>query len=313
MLDQLGQVLVISGGSGYNDLIEVTPSAIYVIPGSSSVRLALLAAKRGENKNDLGSPGSREALQKLLAYRLPMGGPIKEIKQEWMEIIEGKHRCYVVPAINTNKTTTIAAKLTDGKTLVGQCEISHPSLDSIMTPTKPAKPPQRSRRFSTELQDSVLGLGESPRLHQLLLRSTSMSQGFQTESSLNDMDGSDFSDEVDDLFEDDAFDIPDVSEVMGNLMYGSKDQAIPLSAPIEPTDFIKCVKVTDYSIISRSLNYVHALDTPGAEPFNVRDYITHVVYVRQGRIDPCVETLENLGIRCIGVDADEADPRLDEH
>ena len=79
------------------------------------------------------------------------------------------------------------------------------------------------------------------------------------------------------------------------------------------TDFIKCVKVTDYSIISRSLNYVHALDTPGAEPFNVRDYITHVVYVRQGRIDPCVETLENLGIRCIGVDGDEADPRLDEH
>ena len=272
------------------------------------MRLALLAAKRGENKNDLGSPGSREALQKLLAYRLPMGGPIKEIKQEWMEIIEGKHRlwrgidserrecvrgflvqfhsdilhrahrnfnfrggsignfflvamqrffrsiqsaiflfsaltdissvlpgCYVVPAINTNKTTTIAAKLTDGKTLVGQCEISHPSLDSIMTPTKPAKPPQRSRRFSTELQDSVLGLGESPRLHQLLLRSTSMSQGFQTESSLNDMDGSYFSDEVDDLFEDDAFDIPDVSEVMGNLMYGSKDQAIPLSAPIERT------------------------------------------------------------------------------
>lgn len=34
MLNQLGQVLVISGGSGYNDLIEVTPSAIFVIPGA---------------------------------------------------------------------------------------------------------------------------------------------------------------------------------------------------------------------------------------------------------------------------------------
>lgn len=272
------------------------------------MRLALLAAKRGDNKYNLGYPGSREALQRLLTYRLPMNGPIKEIKQEWMEIIEGKHRlwrgidpekrecvrgflvqfhsdilhrahrnfnfrggsignfflaamqrffrsiqsaiflfsaltdissvlpgCHVVPAINTNKTTTIAAKLTDGKVLVGQCEISHPSLDSIKTPTEPAKPPQRSRRFSSELQDSVLGLGQSPRLHQLLLRSTLEPQGFRSESGLHDLDDSDFSDEVDDLFEDDAFDIPDVSEAMGNLMYGSKDQALPLSAPIERT------------------------------------------------------------------------------
>ncbi|KAI8981520.1 hypothetical protein BDB01DRAFT_906543 [Pilobolus umbonatus] len=33
----------------------------------------------------------------------------------------------VVPAINSNQTVTIAAALLDGETLVGQCEISHPS------------------------------------------------------------------------------------------------------------------------------------------------------------------------------------------
>lgn len=33
--DMLGQVLVISGGSGYNDLVGATPNAIFVLPGTS--------------------------------------------------------------------------------------------------------------------------------------------------------------------------------------------------------------------------------------------------------------------------------------
>lgn len=32
--DILGQVLVVSGGSGYNDLVGATPNAIYVLPGT---------------------------------------------------------------------------------------------------------------------------------------------------------------------------------------------------------------------------------------------------------------------------------------
>lgn len=32
--DDFGQVLVISGGSGYNDLINATDSAIFVLPGT---------------------------------------------------------------------------------------------------------------------------------------------------------------------------------------------------------------------------------------------------------------------------------------
>lgn len=31
--DVLGQVLVISGGGGYNDLVGATPNAIFVLPG----------------------------------------------------------------------------------------------------------------------------------------------------------------------------------------------------------------------------------------------------------------------------------------
>lgn len=33
MSDSLGRVLVISGGSGYNDLVGATPNAAYVLPG----------------------------------------------------------------------------------------------------------------------------------------------------------------------------------------------------------------------------------------------------------------------------------------
>ncbi|WFD25859.1 hypothetical protein MNAN1_000826 [Malassezia nana] len=473
MLQALGKVLVISGGSGYNDLIEVTPSAIFVMPGSSSgsypvlmkeiirvlggpsigdirsrlVRLASLAAKCGEHKYNLGYPGSREALQRLLTYRLPMSGPIKEIKQEWMEIIEGKHRlwrgidpekrecvrgflvqfhsdilhrahrnfnfrggsignfflaamqrffgsiqsaiflfsaltdissvlpgCQVVPAINTNKTTTIAAKLNDGKMLVGQCEISHPSAESMKTSDEPAKPPPRVRRFS-ELQDSVLGLGQSPRLHHLALRSSLEPHSMRTVSSAHTMDDSDFSDEVDDLFEDEAFNLPEVSEALGNLMYGAKDEALPLSAPIERLFYVnsyrnevfpapnsafltglQCSTTLVYSCgslwssimpclvlcgipqaIARSpqlrykvlllntqhdresfglvatdfIRYVARLTQNHMSLFELH-YITHVVYARQGRIDPCVPDLEQMGIHCIGVDANEENPRLDE-
>ena len=38
----------------------------------------------------------------------------------------------VVPVINSNQTATIAASLVNGETLVGQCEISHPSPDQKM-------------------------------------------------------------------------------------------------------------------------------------------------------------------------------------
>lgn len=110
----LGAVLVISGGSGYNDLVGVTPGATFVMPvsdngGSSSeiirvlsgpsigdlrsrlVRLIPLSTDR--NLDNPPSP-SNDALHALLSYRLPSQGKSKEIKQEWMDILEGRHRLW---------------------------------------------------------------------------------------------------------------------------------------------------------------------------------------------------------------------------
>lgn len=40
----------------------------------------------------------------------------------------------ILPVLVTNHTVTIAAELSNGQTLVGQCEISHPSPSSIPSP-----------------------------------------------------------------------------------------------------------------------------------------------------------------------------------
>lgn len=112
----LGQVLVISGGSGYNDLVGATPGATYVMPisdngGSSSEIIRVLG---GPSIGDLRSrlnrliptpsrhdpsaaaapPPSNEAIHNLLSYRLPSLAPSREIKQEWMDILEGRHRLW---------------------------------------------------------------------------------------------------------------------------------------------------------------------------------------------------------------------------
>ncbi|CBQ72103.1 conserved hypothetical protein [Sporisorium reilianum SRZ2] len=107
----LGEVLVISGGSGYNDLVGATPGATYVMPisdngGSSSEIIRVLG---GPSIGDLRSrlnrliptpsrhdhstppPRSNEAMHNLLSYRLPSHAPSREIKQEWMDILKGRH------------------------------------------------------------------------------------------------------------------------------------------------------------------------------------------------------------------------------
>lgn len=51
----------------------------------------------------------------------------------------------VVPVINTNQTATIAASLMNGETLVGQCEISHPSPIKQQQRKNGASTPRRKR------------------------------------------------------------------------------------------------------------------------------------------------------------------------
>lgn len=112
----LGEVLVISGGSGYNDLVGATPGATYVMPisdngGSSSEIIRVLGGPSiGDlrsrlnrliptpSRHDLSSstspappPPSNEAIHNLLSYRLPSSGSSRAIKQEWMDILEGRH------------------------------------------------------------------------------------------------------------------------------------------------------------------------------------------------------------------------------
>lgn len=114
----LGDTLVISGGSGFNELVGATPCATYVMPisdngGSSSEIIRVLG---GPSIGDLRSrltrliptpsrydaavlnsplpPQSNEAIYNLLSYRLPSHAPSREIKQEWMDILEGRHRLW---------------------------------------------------------------------------------------------------------------------------------------------------------------------------------------------------------------------------
>lgn len=118
----LGRVVVISGGSGYNDLVGATPEATFVMPisdngGSSSeiirvlggpsigdlrsrlVRLIPVTTATAQHRHgsDLSStplPSSNDAIHRLLAYRLPSTGSSRDIKQEWMDILEGRHKLW---------------------------------------------------------------------------------------------------------------------------------------------------------------------------------------------------------------------------
>lgn len=273
---------------------------------SRLVRLAAIAACWDRRTSQLGQPESREALSNLLSYRLPLNGSNKEIKQEWMEILEGKHRlwrgidaekrecvrgflvhfesevlhrahrnfnfrggsignfflasmqrffrslqsaiflfsalteihfavksCDVLPAVNTNKTTTIAAKLRNGALLVGQCEISHPSEETrhrrMSVHTRP------TRRVS-ELQDSIFGFSPQTTHNQLQQLRISALQGIQearASSSALSIDDSDVSDDEQAIIDDEPIEISELNEPVGNIAYVDKMHARPLPSPID--------------------------------------------------------------------------------
>ena len=48
---------------------------------------------------------------------------------------------------------------------------------------------------------------------------------------------------------------------------------------------------------------IHEIDMAGEEnAFAVTDIITHVIYVRQGDVWPCIHDLVEIGILCYGED-----------
>ncbi|WFD31059.1 hypothetical protein MSPP1_002090 [Malassezia sp. CBS 17886] len=326
--DELGLVLVVSGGSGYNDLVSATPNAIFVMPVSDNgggpslgdirsrlVRLAATAATYAPPQSQLSRPGSRGALHALLSYRLPIMGSMRTIKQEWMDIIEGKHRlwhgidlekrecvrgflvhfesdvlhrahrnfnfrggsignfflasmqrffrsiqsaiflfaaltgiptrlpaCQVLPAINTNKTTTIAARLENGGILVGQCEISHPTGLSAQHGAESNFNLSPSRGGSPELlpdfgRVSIHEAGLEPRLPPPLMDSR-LNNSRMSASTAHSVDGSEWSDDElsPGMQEDTSRSMP--LESLGNLAFRDVTEAGPLPSPIRNVFYV---------------------------------------------------------------------------
>ena len=372
--DILGQVLVVSGGSGYNDLVGATPNAIYVLPGTSLylmssirqrrcvtivmkrcshptqgrlrvrtspliarnhscaryarftyaggpslgdirsrlVRLAAIAMTH-RDESCLSQPHSREALYALLMHRLPLEGSSRAIKQEWMDILEGKHKlwrgidpekrecvrgflvqfesdvlhrahrnfnfrggsignfflvamqrffrsiqsaiflfsalvgiqaalpdCRILPAINTNRTVTIAALLENGESIVGQCEISHPSvrptanvqefISSHVSTRQPS--PEATPSASVHNIQQLDTISPSQAHKQLLSRSIGGQGGASDASSAHSMDDIEFGDDDEEQNEH-----SDSEEDLGNLAFSKLDESAVLQSPISRTSF----------------------------------------------------------------------------
>ncbi|WFD43163.1 hypothetical protein MPSI1_001816 [Malassezia psittaci] len=312
--DILGQVLVVSGGSGYNELVGATPNAIYVLPGSTS---AAVAMKRPDN-SCLSHPHGREALYALLSHRIPIEGPSSLIKQEWMEILEGKHRlwqgidpekrecvrgflvqfesevlhrahrsfnfrggsignfflvamqrffrsiqsaiflfsalldiptalpdCRVLPAINTNRTVTIAARLEDGQTIFGQCEISHPAMQSRASDVDSVYSDICTRPHSRDLTptSSVNDLrqaasGPIPNSNIVEPRHTPLAIDNISDDARSRNYQGDTSDDNDDS---DQASEPE-QESMGNLTFSKIDENAKLDAPISRVFYVNSLR-----------------------------------------------------------------------
>ncbi|KAI7862577.1 hypothetical protein BDF14DRAFT_1854013 [Spinellus fusiger] len=225
--------IVFSGGTACNHILrafhESTDDVSYVLGvsdngGSTSELLRVFGGPSiGDIRSrllrlmDTSTPCSveRTAIKDLLSYRLPSDLPNPIAKNEWTQIVEGRHKLWhsiptekketirgfltlfnfeilkraqrqfnfcngsignffltsarlflgsleaaifllsaiagiasekasVVPVINTDHTVTIAALLENGDTLVGQCEISHPS-SYCPTETNPGPRKKKSR------------------------------------------------------------------------------------------------------------------------------------------------------------------------
>ncbi|WFD35817.1 hypothetical protein MCUN1_002685 [Malassezia cuniculi] len=262
---------------------------------SRLMRLAALSQTQRHERPLLSFDRSTEALHTLLSYRLPTIGTSRDVRQEWMDIIEGKHhlwngidaekrecvrgflvqfesevlqrahrgfnfrggsignfflcamqrffrsiqsaiflfsavtdipvglpQCQVLPAINTNNTTTIAALLRDRTVLMGQCEISHPPMAGA---------------------DAMPPLGESgvlpsrPSIGHNIFRS-------ENPSPLDSMDEADWSDEdqrplasIGGTRGSRSGPMRHESFSLGNIVF-NKQEEMPLPAPIERVYYV---------------------------------------------------------------------------
>lgn len=284
--------------------------------GDIRSRLVRLAAIAMTHRDDscLSQPHSREALYALLMHRLPLEGSSRAIKQEWMDILEGKHKlwrgidpekrecvrgflvqfesdvlhrahrnfnfrggsignfflvamqrffrsiqsaiflfsalvgiqpalpdCRILPAINTNRTVTIAALLENGESIVGQCEISHPSvrptanvqefISSHVSTRQPS--PEATPSASVHNLQQLDVISPSKAHEQLVSRSIGMQGGASDASSAHSMDETEFGDDDEDK---DGHSDSD-NEALGNLAFSKLDEGAVLQSPISRTSF----------------------------------------------------------------------------
>lgn len=102
-------LVVFSGGTACNSLVNVfqtiTADTTYILAvsddgGSTSEVLRVLGGPAlGDIRSRLTrlidveeGDGEKAAIKRLLSHRLPVSGDSRKIKEEWMDIVEGKHR-----------------------------------------------------------------------------------------------------------------------------------------------------------------------------------------------------------------------------
>lgn len=270
-------------------------------------RLAAIASKHQE-VSCLSLPDSSKSLLKLLTYRLPMEGSSREIKQEWLDILEGKHKLWqgidsekrecvrgflvqfesevlhrahrnfnfrggsignfflvamqrffrsiqsaiflfsailgiqsalpasrILPAINTNRTMTIAALLENGSTIVGQCEISHPTLrpatslqdsGSSLVSTRQPSPEATPSSLSQNLPNEGLCVPQIQ--NQTSAPLTAVHSSTSDASSEHSVQEDEFSDQDMDPNDPSGND----QDFLGNLAFSKLEECEELASPI---------------------------------------------------------------------------------
>ncbi|KAG5460509.1 MAG: hypothetical protein BJ554DRAFT_7435, partial [Olpidium bornovanus] len=182
----------------------------------------------------------------------------------------------VVPVINTNHTVNIAAKLTNGDVILGQCQISHPS--------KPVHQPKESKASRLAIRDS---LGQ----RKITIQSHIICS-FRRNTTLIYSIGS--------LY----------TSIHPCLILWGMGKAIAESPSLRHKILLlnsqNDRETPEYTAVDFLRSVAGALDFslgnagwPREHP--VASYVTHLVYLDNGEIPVDIWQIEKLGVHCVSV------------
>ena len=171
------------------------------------------------------------------------------------EIPTGMPGCEVLPAVNTNNTTTIAAQLAGQSILVGQCEISHPppnrraplhnwTGESTRPPTPEMPDTPQARSFAERVGSPA----------QVPVPPAVASSAAFAPSSMDSMDEADWSDEeaterseLGGVRGSREAKVRRESDAMGNIAFSKEEEQAPrLPAPIERLMYVNASRSDVY-------------------------------------------------------------------